>query len=162
MARNPFVGLMRATVSSLAILSGQVAMGETGTSDRFMLVMDGAAVKDNKTGLIWEREPDTFHGVWSDANPHCLEKTVGGRTGWRAPTVEELASLVDQSRYDPALPAGHPFSNVKSAVYWTATSSAKDPITAWHVSFLSGEVKTDQKSQTRRVWCVRASAEGGS
>ena len=161
MTRNPFAGFMTAIASSLAIMSGQVTTGETGTSDRFVLVMEGAAVRDNKTGLIWEREPDSFHGVWSDANPHCLEKTVGGRKGWRAPTVEELASLVDQSQHDPALPAGHPFSNVKSAIYWTTTPSLKDPITAWHVSFLSGEVMTDQKSQTRRVWCVRASAESG-
>jgi hypothetical protein len=147
-------------VLSLAFLGSEVS-GESASADRFVLVLEGAAVRDTKTGLIWEREPDSFHGVWSDANPHCLEKTVGGRKGWRAPTVEELASLVDQNQHDPALPAGHPFTNVKSAIYWTTTPSPQDPITAWHVSFLSGEVMTDQKSQTRRVWCVRAPAESG-
>jgi hypothetical protein len=68
--------------------------------------------------------------------------------------VQELSSLLDQSQQDPALPQGHPFSNIKSAIYWSATPSATDDIVAWHVSFLRGEAVTDQKSQTRRVWCV--------
>lgn len=161
--REFLAGLILAAALPFAMAHGQTALGEAlKIGERFALIMGGDAVKDNKTGLIWERQPDSFHGVWSDANPRCLDKTVGGRKGWRAPTVEELSSLVDTSQRDPALPSGHPFSNVKSAIYWTTTPSANDPIIAWHVSFLSGEVMTDQKSQTRRVWCVRASAEGGS
>jgi hypothetical protein len=122
--------------------------------ERFVLIMGGEAAKDSKTGLTWEQTPDAFHGVWSESIDHCLEKTVGGEKGWRLPTVKELASLTDSGQRDPALPPGHPFSNVKSAIFWSATPSATDDILAWHVSFLSGEVVTDQKSQTRRAWCV--------
>ncbi|HJT19814.1 MAG TPA: hypothetical protein VJ746_05060, partial [Nitrospira sp.] len=35
------------------------------SSQRFVLVLNGAAVKDNQTGLIWEQEPDREHDVWS-------------------------------------------------------------------------------------------------
>ncbi|MBI4400800.1 MAG: DUF1566 domain-containing protein [Nitrospirae bacterium] len=123
-------------------------------SERFTLMPGGEAVKDTKTGLIWEQSPDSFHGVWSEAASHCLEKTVGSLRGWRIPTVQELSSLIDTTQRDPALPQGHPFSNIKSATYWTATPSATDDIVAYQVSFFTGEVATDQKSQTRRAWCV--------
>jgi len=125
---------------------------------RFTPVMNGAAVQDNRTGLIWEQAPDSIHDVWSASVARCSAKTVGGRQGWRAPTVDELKSLVDSSQQDPALPSDHPFSNIRSAIFWTATPSPSDDIVAWQVSFFSGEAVTDQKSGTRRMWCVLGSS----
>lgn len=121
---------------------------------RFTLVHGGAAVKDRQTGLIWEQEPDREHDVWSRSNERCMGKTVGGQQGWRGPTIDELKTLIDLSQHDPALPAGHPFSNIKSEIYWTSTPHPTDDIVAWQVSFFSGEPVTDQKSGTRRMWCV--------
>ena len=123
-------------------------------ADRFVLVFDGAGVKDNQTGLIWEQAPDLDHDVWSRSVERCATKTVGGKHGWRAPTIQEMKTLVDPARKDPALPPGHPFSNIKSAIYWTATPHPTDDILAWQMSFFSGESVTDQKSGTRRMWCV--------
>ena len=123
---------------------------------RFSLVMNGAAVKDHQTGLIWEQEPDREHDVWSRSNERCTSKEVGGQKGWRGPSVEELKTLIDPTQRDPALPPGHPFSNIKSEIYWTSTADPKDEIVAWQVSFFSGEPVTDQKSGTRRMWCVFA------
>ena len=68
--------------------------------------------------------------------------------------VEELKTLIDPAQRDPSLPAGHPFSNIKSEIYWTSTPDPKDDIVAWQVSFFSGEPVTDQKWGTRRMWCV--------
>jgi hypothetical protein len=116
--------------------------------------LEGAGVKDNQTGLIWEQEPDRIHDVWSASVARCPTKEVGGQKGWRAPSVDELKTLIDPSQHDPALPPGHPFSNIKSEIYWTATPDPKDEIVAWQVSFFSGEPVTDQKSGTRRMWCV--------
>ena len=79
------------------------------SSTRFTLMLNGAAVKDNQTGLIWEQEPDREHDVWSRSVARCATKDVGGQKGWRAPTVDELKTLIDTSQHDPALPAGHPF-----------------------------------------------------
>ena len=77
--------------------------------------------------------------------------------GWRLPTVEELASLVDTSQQQPALPAGHPFSNVSLNLYWSATTDANDNSNAWTVTFgargaLFIASKTDPDAL---VWCVR-------
>ncbi len=128
--------------------------GLLAAAERFTLVFDGAGVKDNQTGLIWEQAPDLEHDVWSRSVERCAAKAVGGKSGWRAPTIQELKSLVDPAQKDPALPPGHPFSNIKSAIYWTATPHPTDDIVAWQVSFFSGESVTDQKSGTRRMWCV--------
>ena len=109
---------------------------------------------DVRTGLIWEQSPDFFHGAWTEAIVHCQAKTIGGQKGWRLPSIKELASLIDSSQKDPALPSGHPFDNIKSSIFWSSTPSETDDIVAWHVSFFTGEVVTDQKSQTRRAWCI--------
>jgi len=147
--------LVLAAGSMCVALYGVVAAADSPA--RFTLVLEGAGVKDNQTGHIWEQEPDRIHDVWSASVARCTTKTVGGKSGWRAPSVDELKTLIDTSQHDPALPAGHPFSNIKSEIYWTATPDPKDDIVAWQISFFSGEPVTDQKSGTRRMWCVLAS-----
>ena len=139
------------------LLAGEC--GAEQTAPRFTLVLNGAAVKDSRTGLIWEQEPDREHDVWSRSNERCASKTVGGQQGWRGPSIDELKTLIDLSQHDPALPVGHPFSNIKSEIFWTATPDPKDDIVAWQVSFFSGEPVTDQKSGTRRMWCVLGAAK---
>jgi hypothetical protein len=136
------------------LVSLQESQAVEDPTQRFTIVLDGQAVLDRKTGLIWEQEPDRIHDVWEASIARCAGKSVGGRQGWRAPSVDELKTLIDAEQRDPALPLGHPFSNIKSEIYWTATPHPKDDIVAWQVSFFSGEPVTDQKSGTRRVWCV--------
>jgi len=130
-------------------------------AERFTVVLDGAGVRDSQTGLIWELEPDREYDVWARSVARCPAKTVGGKTGWRAPSVQELKTLVDVSQHDPSLPAGHPFRSIKSDIYWTATPHPTDDIVAWQVSFLSGQPVTDQKSGTRRMWCLLGESTAG-
>lgn len=153
MRRIQAVGVSLAVLSLIGLGSSVCAADPSGPS-RFTLVFDGAAVKDNQTGLIWEQEPDRIHDVWGASVARCPTKEVGGQKGWRAPSIDELKTLIDTSQRDPALPTGHPFSNIKSEIYWTATPHPTDEIVAWQVSFFSGEPVTDQKSGTRRLWCV--------
>ena len=127
-------------------------------ASRFVLMLDGEAVKDSASGLVWEREPDYIFDVWERSVARCATKTVGGKQGWRAPTIDEIKTLVDVDQQDPSLPAGHPFRNIKSGIYWTATPHPKDDIVAWQQSFFSGQAVTDQKSGTRRLWCVLGEA----
>jgi hypothetical protein len=55
------------------------------------------AVRDNETGLVWEQSPATIAEPWFNARGACAIKNVGGRIGWRLPSLPELSSLVDPS-----------------------------------------------------------------
>jgi hypothetical protein len=124
-------------------------------AQRFMIVLDGAAVLDKETGLVWEKSPDATKRTWLDAIYYCYTKTVGGRKGWRLPTIEELASLIDATRSNPALPSGHPFLNVQSSFYWSSTTYADDTDDAWLVTLYSGNVLGGNKTNPSYVWPVR-------
>ncbi len=125
-------------------------------ADRFKLVMNNdEAVLDRETGLVWEKSPDTTIRNWAAAISSCYQRQVGGRKGWRLPTIEELASLVDNSQSNPALPAGHPFTNVQSHGYWSSTTGAGGTSFAWGVGFGNGGVYNGGKCGDVYVWCVR-------
>jgi hypothetical protein len=113
------------------------------------------AVRDNETGLVWEQSPATIADTWFSARGACAAKNVGGRIGWRLPSLPELSSLVDPSvaAPGPTLPAGHPFSNVQMDTYWSG--SAVLGTNAWEVSFFDGLVRSPVKTNTNRAWCVR-------
>jgi hypothetical protein len=131
------------------------------TAGRFQLLpaYNNEAVLDNETGLHWERSPDATPRNWGAANFHCNhDKTIGNRKGWRLPTAQELASLIDPSvpRPGPTLPDGHPFMNVQGNDYWSATQQEHGfNANAWLVSFLDTFVITIPKSIPLLVWCVR-------
>src|SRR5213594_3314028 len=127
------------------------------SSSRFKCVMGGEAVRDNETGLVWEKEPSPTLQIWPNARGFCANKTVGGRKGWRLSSIEELASLIDPSvpSPGPALPPGHPFLNVQSDAYWAATTDANVSTNAWGGDFNDGSVHAFIKTFTLLVWCVR-------
>ncbi len=139
--------------------------GSLQGAGRFVLALGGAAVLDRETGLVWERSPLTDVPTvgandpvtWSTARFICITKNVGGRKGWRLPSIQELASLVDPSvpSPGPTLPAGHPFTNVQSAFYNSASTHAESPTFAWRVNLSTGHVDTGDKAVNRFVWCVR-------
>ena len=115
------------------------------------------AVLDKKTGLVWEKSPQTTSARWSVARRTCVEKRVGGQTGWRLPSLEELASLVDYSIAPPslALPPGHPFLSIQSSVYWSSTRPGDDPKGSWGVHFgLGGGATFINWAHSVRAWCV--------
>jgi hypothetical protein len=67
---------------------------------RFVVLPDfsNEAVLDRETGLVWERAPNVSPTrYWSDSRQICVNKNVGGRRGWRLPSIHELASLLDDS-----------------------------------------------------------------
>ena len=128
------------------------------SASRFTILnaFGGAAVRDEETGLVWEKTLETTELSWTTARVACADKDVGGRRGWRLPSVIELASLVDPSiRTGPTLPPGHPFTNVEMDAYWSVTTIAGNPNSAWLVFFDTGKVLSGFKTITFHYWCVR-------
>jgi hypothetical protein len=125
--------------------------------------MKSEAVLDRETGLVWERSPSTSLFIFANqqATLHCNTLAVGNRKGWRLPSVQELASLVDAdpaNTNSPRLPPGHPFQNVQSdinATYWSANQvGVAGTQFAWNVFMGFGNVGTDAAVVPHFVWCV--------
>ena len=128
-------------------------------SSRFECVLDGEAVLDKETGLVWDKTPDTGTRTWTQALTHCFKREVGGRKGWRAPTIEEILSLSDEGER-PVLPGGHPFLSAPGHHYWSSTTAeGGDPGRAFAPIYDGapfGEwLEKFFKNSTLPVWCVR-------
>jgi hypothetical protein len=138
---------------------------------RVLSAFNNEVVLDRETGLVWERSPSTQAVLWPNARLSCAQKAIGGRGGWRLPTFNELTSLVDPAVVVPGaprLPAGHPFLNVQTGAYWSATVFAEEPGFTLTVNFLFvagsdapiGVNDANTNGGLNRVWAVRGGAAG--
>jgi hypothetical protein len=132
---------------------------------------NNGTVTDKLTGLIWTKNANAFGTkTWADAltAANGLKSgdaglSDGSKAGdWRLPNRKELRSLVDFGKFNPALPADHPFTNVQSlqwSYYWSSTTYADATTYAtwgWRVHFYAGDVTLNEKSTGNcYVWCVR-------
>jgi len=89
-------------------------------------------VTDVNTGLIWQQDVTSLN--WEEALAYCEELNLGGYTDWRLPNKNELRSLVDYSRYNPAINTTY-FPNTGASSYWSSTTNANETYSPWTVSF---------------------------
>lgn len=164
-----FIALVVLAVSSPLAMAEPVPTWDKVIENptRFKILADfaGQAVLDRETGLVWQRSPSTISLNWNGALNQCYSVTVGsvptgrnqsaGRKGWRLPTVEELASLIDPGQFAPVLGAGHPFTDVQLTSYWTITSGESGSHSAFVVDLANGGALASDKSAGAYVWCVR-------
>ncbi|GEM_PF-556630 len=83
-------------------------------SERFVQEVrpDGRIVmRDERTRLDWTGEPPQERMYFQNAKDYCAALIYGGYSDWALPGLNDLISLADYSRYDPAsgfpgLPAG--------------------------------------------------------
>ena len=155
------VGSMVLSVPTFAVQpSFESAAQDTGTRFTVLGEFNREAVRDNKTGLIWEQSPRLDMSDWQMAQRRCSSNHAGGGTDWRVPTVQELSTLVEPSSIDVKLPAGHPCANVEPAIYWSATGGRDNATYASFVNFGSGGSATLEKYMPSFVWCVRGGMNG--
>jgi hypothetical protein len=119
------------------------------------------AVLDKETGLVWAKSPYTVSLMWDQADLYCATLNLGGRKGWRLPTIAELSSLIDMSNPGiPKLPVGQTmFTNVPadtyaSSAFWSSSSSAGSS-NAWTVNMGNVFVYGSGKTNSYYVWPVR-------
>jgi hypothetical protein len=115
-------------------------------------------VRDNVTGLLWQRSTFPAGYNWNDANAACADLTLGGLTGWRLPRLVELVSLVDFTRSDPAIDTDA-FPGTASAEFWAVETDLTIPGLGWYVYFLNGGAYGgNDVSDIQQVRCVLATA----
>ncbi len=123
----------------------------------------GEIVTDSSTGLQWQddEEHTNWAYIWTDAISFCENTlTLGGHNDWRMPNINELSSIVDYSRDNPAMDDA--FVNIHvpgSYTYWSSTSDAEHPYAASIVRFSDGATGGSNKGgdliSRLPVRCVR-------
>ena len=80
-----------------------------------------------------------------------------GKGRWRLPTIEELLSIVDYTKHNPASNI-----NITSNTYWSSTTyaSLSDCDGAWGVGFYGGNSDYYYKIGSYYVCCVRDTQDG--
>ncbi len=131
---------------------GDLRSGAPWPEPRF--TQEEGGVRDLLTGLLWTRSTDQL-GVctWEEALQEAQKQRANGFNR-RLPTIRELESLVDAEHHNPALPSGHPFTDISEA-YWSSTSSAYAPDWAYCLYLHKGAVGVGFKAKREfHAWFV--------
>jgi hypothetical protein len=117
---------------------------------------DGLWVRDTRTGLLWQRHVDTLRYTYGGATAYCASLALGTESGFRLPSIVELATILDESRSNPPIDSAA-FPVVAGVTgYWSATTDAANAANAWTMLFTSqGFMFRTDKSSTQNVRCVR-------
>ncbi len=112
----------------------------------------GEVVVDHSVGLMWQDNEVTKTQMLSfdAAQAYCKKLHFNGHSNWRLPVIEELKSISDKNRYDPAI--NETFKNTASDLYWSSSElSAKY---TWNVDFEGAGIVNRKKSSKDYVRCV--------
>ncbi len=132
-------------------------------------------VSDAKTGLVWKKcsEGQSWNAAsnscdssavtynWQGALQQAQDVNAGlagenlGKTDWRVPNIKELASLVEQKCWNPAINV-FVFPSTPSSSYWSSSPDANNSSYAWFVNFDGGYGFAVNKYNFRYVRLVRS------
>ena len=119
-------------------------------------------VKDDIYKLMWQDGDLSPHEMTHDEAVHyCENLNSAGFNDWRLPTIKELLSITDDTRFEPDI--NKAFKNVAYETtdhrgerwYWSQTKSAGASSRVWVVNSNDGFVGWRDVSSRRFVRCVR-------
>lgn len=133
----------------------------------------GSIIIDANTGLWWQTDYATGK-TWQQAIDYAESlntQEYAGYSDWRLPTIEELITLINYKRFDPA----SDFPDMPSDWFWSSSSEASKlgvyrplvdsafsqteslnyTLYAWSTSFYYGTVFYSGKVGGGKVRCVR-------
>lgn len=159
--------------------AGQDGVFQKGVARKYRDNGDGT-VSDLQTGLMWEKlstdgsvHEKTALYTWKEAFAKVAALNAdkfAGHEDWRLPNQFELLTLVDLTRFFPAVDPAFESNCVPGCTvltcsctepigHWSSTSYVGNPETAWIVHFGMGDVGKDHKH--RPSWFTARAVRGG-
>lgn len=108
-------------------------------------------VEDSAHNLFWTKSASEEALKWKPAIDYCNNLNYNGTTGWRLPSINELASILNYSLSQPA----STFPSLPSDTFWSSTSYNESPDYAWRINSSNGTIETGKKTKTAAVICVK-------
>jgi hypothetical protein len=136
-------------LASLALTRPAIADAPPG---RYSFPTDGV-VLDNRTKLTWQRKLEGMY-TQPDAATYCANLKLA-QGGWRLPTRAELLTIVDPTRYSPAVDATAFPDIPMDAKCWTSSGYVFNPKFHWAVVFTAGDAGPNESTVPIYVRCVR-------
>jgi hypothetical protein len=99
---------------------------------------------DPTTALMWPRKDNGGDVTWQQAANYCQNLSLGGYTGWRLPTIDELQGIYDSGINVPGqwgngkLVAFHVKGSLKLSGWQTSSSQGNVSGEAWDFDFGAG------------------------
>jgi len=143
-------------ISTLVI--GNVVDGALPVAANETVAVAGGTVWiDHARGLMWDVATTANEKTWPEAEAVAKNCRLGGFEDWRLPTLEELESIRDITRYNPAINTTI-FADTKSSGYWTSSPDPSVPAVVFVVHFNHGLVNLNLRSGRFAVRAVRSVA----
>ena len=141
-----------------------ILIGFTSFVDAGNFSRSNGVVSDGTTNLEWQDNySDNSNFIkntgWQSAINYCESLTLDGKSDWRLPNLNELTSLIDDTKYNPSI--NEVFQNTNSSYYWSSTSFSGYGRSALVINFSSGNHYytngefDDGKFSDYSVRCVR-------
>jgi len=116
-------------------------------------------VRDNVTGLVWQRYPPAESFDWDGAKRYCETLVLAGYDDWCLPTAIELITIIDYGRANPAInPTAFP--GTASDYFWSSSLTFSEgyqpkPSSAVIVDFAAGRTRWVGLGFSYALRCVR-------
>ncbi|MFA6196498.1 MAG: DUF1566 domain-containing protein [Sulfurimonas sp.] len=112
-------------------------------------------IRDASTSLLWQDNKDNkeLQITFYEAQEYCSKLSIAGQKDFRLPTLQELLTIADYSRFKPAIVEG--FTSVDNEVYWSSTPFVDDADRVWAVNFRDAKTDIIAKSYDRHIRCVK-------
>ncbi|MBQ4438914.1 DUF1566 domain-containing protein [bacterium] len=132
----------------------------TAQSFTVQTISSQKVVLDNNTGLMWQQTPPSTTYTWTNAKNYCSNLEYAGYSDWRLPNPQELLTIVDNSKYGPAINTTY-FPNMSSTsdsvYYWSSKPYGTDKVQLLRLYYGTIYYYSYTQSSSLNVVCVRGS-----
>ncbi|WP_321311235.1 DUF1566 domain-containing protein [Halarcobacter sp.] len=143
------------------------------SNDRFIRDDNFEIIFDKKLNLIWQDNNNENLYTYSEAVEYCKELNIGNYNNWRIPRIRELQSIVDYTRYKPAIyiafkntnffdypvgKVGVDYNTYGTEGVYLSSSKAfffKSYTGFYYISFTDGTINTTNANKKNYIRCVK-------